>query len=263
MLTSFQLFSLISILLVTFVGGWLPLTQTDRAKEPGGFPLGKAFASGVFLALSLTLMLPSGFELFGKAFPHAPLPLAPVVASCVFLVLLFMEHREEELAAKSQQEDGLTSPVIPLIMTIMIAIPSFLLGTALAVSGTIQAVMIFLAIMAHKGTAGFALAIKMVKSRLSRTQVFVLYGFFACSTPFGIIVGQEASGFLSGHEMSAIKGGILSAAAGVFLYMSTMHGLRDNPLIVNCRHHRGFIAMVGGFALTVGVRLLIGEAHQL
>jgi zinc transporter ZupT len=261
-LTLFQLFSLFSILAVTFAGGWLPLTRPDRAREPGGFPLGKAFASGVFLALSLTLMLPSGFHLLGKAYPHSPLPLAPVIASCVFLLLLFMEHREEELAAKGKRLDGLTSPSIPLIMTVMIAIPSFLLGTALAVSGTIQAVMIFLAIVAHKGTAGFALAIKMVRSRLSRKQILVLYCFFACSTPFGIIVGQEAREFLSGHEMIAAKGVILSAASGVFLYMSTMHGLRDNPLIVQCHQHRGFIAMVVGFLLTVGVRFLIGEAHQ-
>ena len=262
MLTAFQLFSLVSILAVTAVGGWLPLTRPDRARDPGGFPLGKAFASGVFLALSLTLMLPSGFHLLGKAFPHSPLPLAPVIAACVFLVLLFMEHREEELGAKGQRQDGLTSPAIPLIMTVMIAIPSFLLGTALAVSETIQAVMIFLAIVAHKGTAGFALAIKMVRSRLSRTHIIVLYCLFACSTPFGIIVGQESRGFLSGHEMLSVKGVILSAASGVFLYMSTMHGLRDNPLIVQCRHHKGFIAMAVGFALTVGVRFLIGEAHQ-
>ena len=263
MLTGFQLFSLVSILAVTMAGGWLPLTRPEQAREPGGFPLGKAFACGVFLALSMTLMLPSGIHLLGKAFPGSPLPLAPVIGSCVFLVLLFMEHREEEIAAKGQCRDGLTSPAIPLIMTVMIAIPSFLLGTALAVSGSIQAVMIFLAIVAHKGTAGFALAIKMVKSRLSRLQIIILYCCFACSTPLGIIMGQEAHDYLSGHEMLEVKGFILSTASGVFLYMSTMHGLRDNPLIVQCRQHRGFIAMAAGFILTVGVRFLIGEAHQL
>lgn len=262
MLTGFQLFSLISILAITVIGGWLPLTRPEQARDSGGFPLGKPFATGVFLALSLTLMLPSGFKLLGKAYPDSPLPLAPIVASCVYLLLLFLEHREEELSRKGQREDELTSPIIPLIMTVMIAIPSFLLGSALAISGTIQAVMIFLAIVVHKGTAGFALAIKMVKSSLSKGGAYVLYGLFACSTPFGIIVGQEARGFLSGHDMLAAKGVILSAAAGVFLYMSTMHGLRDNPLIVHCRHHKGFIAMVVGFALTVGVRLLIGEAHS-
>ncbi|MDC0336511.1 ZIP family metal transporter [Pseudodesulfovibrio sp.] len=263
MLTEFQWFSLLAILGVTLGGGWLPLTRPEQARQPDGFPLGKPFSCGVFLALSLVMMLPSGFHLFNKAYPDAVLPLPPVIAASVFLLLLFMEHREEELASRGARADGRTSPTIPIIMTVMIAIPSFLLGTALGVSGTIEAVMIFLAIIAHKGTAGFALAVKMVKSSMSRKQVYLLYLLFACSTPLGIITGQEARGFLPVHEMLEMKGVILSAAAGVFLYMSTMHGLRDNPLIVQCRHHRGFFAMVVGFALTVGVRLLIGEAHRL
>lgn len=263
MLTFFQWFSLVFILLVTVAGGWLPLAYPERARSPEGFPLGKPFACGVFLALSLVMMLPSGVHLLGKAFPHALLPLPSVIVAVVFLALLFMEHREEELGAKGARLGGRTSPVIPVIMTVMIAIPSFLLGTALGVSGTIQAVVIFLAIIAHKGTAGFALAVKMVRSSMSRTQVFLLYAFFACSTPIGIITGQEARDSLTGHEMLVIKGIILSAAAGVFLYMSTMHGLRDNPLITQCRRHAGFIAMVVGFVLTVGVRLLIGEAHRI
>lgn len=263
MLTGFQWFSMVCILVVTFGGGWLPLSRPERARSPEGFPLGKPFACGVFLALSLVMMLPSGFHLLGKAYPGALVPLPPVIAATVFLLLLFMEHREEELAAKGAREDGRTSPAIPIIMTVMIAIPSFLLGTALGVSGTIEAVMIFLAIVAHKGTAGFALAVKMVKSTMSRSQVFVLFGLFACSTPLGIITGQEARGFLTGYEMLEAKGVILSAAAGVFLYMSTMHGLRDNPLLIQCRRHAGFFAMIVGFVLTVGVRVLIGEAHHM
>lgn len=263
MLTGFQWFSLLSILAVTVGGGWLPLTQPDRARQANGFPLGKPFACGVFLALALVMMLPSGFYLFQKAVPDAPLPLAPVIALPVFLLLLFMEHREKELADKGERIDHLTSPAIPVIMTVMIAIPSFLLGTALSVSGTAQAFMIFLAIMAHKGTAGFALAVKMVRSSMGRGQILALYGTFALSTPLGIVVGQEARDALTGHEMLLTKAAILSAASGVFLYMSTMHGLKDSALIVQCRRHEGFVAMAVGVALTVGVRLLIGEAHRL
>lgn len=263
MLTTFQWFSLISILAITICGGWLPLSQPERSRQTDGFPLGKPFACGVFLALALVMMLPSGFHLLGKAFSGIPLPLAPVVAGGVFLLLLFMEHREEELAAKGRRKTELTSPMIPIIMTVMIAIPSFLLGTALGVSDTIQALMIFLAIVAHKGTAGFALAVKMVKSTMSRRQILALYACFALSTPVGIITGQEARGYLSGHEMLVAKGIVLSAASGVFLYMSTMHELKDNPLITHCRRHEGFIAMAVGFFLTVGVRLVIGEAHKM
>lgn len=262
MLTGFQWISLLSILSITIAGGWLPLTQPERARLSDGFPLGKPFACGVFFALSLTMMLPSGFYLFEKTYPAAPLPFAPVIAATVFLFLLFVEHREQELVAKGQRHDDLTSPIIPIIMTTMIAIPSFLLGSALSVSGTVQAFMIFIAILAHKGTAGFALAVKMVKSSMSRGQILTLYGLFAFSTPLGIIIGQEAREYLTGYEMLVAKAIILSAASGVFLYMSTMHGLKDNPLIRHCSRHEGYYAMVAGFVLTVGIRLLIGEAHR-
>jgi len=50
-------------------------------------------------------------------------------------------------------------------MTIMIAIPSFFLGTALGMNR-----LAVVAIMAHKGSAGFALALNMARSRLSRGQ---------------------------------------------------------------------------------------------
>lgn len=263
MLTAFQTFSIIVILGVTLFGGWLPIAHPQRAVSQDGFPLGKPFSCGVFLALSLVMMLPSGLHLLHKAYPESPLPLPPIIAAAAFLLLLFMEHREEELAAKGQRTGELTSPAIPVIMTVMIAIPSFLLGTALGVSGTLQAMMVFAAIVAHKGTAGFALAIKMVRSTLSRNQILALYAFFACATPLGIVLGHGAKDFLSAHEMLEVKGIILSAASGVFLYMSTMHGLRDNPLLVQCRLHRGFVAMLVGFVLTVAVRLMIGEAHSL
>ena len=57
------------------------------------------------------------------------------------------------------------SRLIPVVMTIMIAIPSFFLGTALGMNR-----LAVVAIMAHKGSAGFALALNMARSRLSRGQ---------------------------------------------------------------------------------------------
>ena len=70
-------------------------------------------------------------------------------------------------------------------MTTMIAIPSFFLGAALGVSDMPAALMIFLAIIIHKGTAAFALALKMVRSTMTRKQSLLLFSCFCCSTPPG------------------------------------------------------------------------------
>ena len=262
MLTGFQWFSIFIILVCTFLGGFLPLFHPEKARLLRGFPRGQAFSAGVFLALSLTMMLPSAFHLFSHAFPVLDFPLAAVIAILTFLLLLFLEHTVDQFR-RSKDEDGARSPVIPIIMTFMIAVPSFLLGTALGISKTEAAVFILIAILAHKSSAGFALALKMVRSTLSRKKVFFLFTLFACATPLGIIVGQHVHNLLGTHAMVVAKAFVLSIASGVFLYMSTLHELKDTPLIVDCCNRKGFAIAFAGFVLTALVRLLIGEVHRL
>lgn len=263
MLTGFQWFSLLIILVGTFAGGFLPLFHPERARQLRGFPMGQAFAAGVFLALSLTMMLPSAFHLFSRAFPELDYPVASVIAILSFLFLLLLEHAVERLQRHGRKDDnGPNPPIIPVIMTCMIAVPSFFLGTALGISKTEAAVFILIAILAHKSSAGFALALKMVRSTLSRSRVFLLFMTFACSTPLGIILGEHVHTMLGFYAMVVVKAFVLAIASGVFLYMSTLHELKDTPLIVDCSSRKGFTVAVVGFVLTALVRLLIGEVHR-
>ena len=264
MLTGFQWFSVVIILAGTFAGGFMPLFHPERARQVHGFPMGQAFSAGVFLALSLTMMLPGAFHLFSHAYPELDFPVASVITISAFLFLLFLEHAVDRLRNRNGGEDHESnSPIIPVIMTCMIAVPSFFLGAALGVSKTEAAVFILIAILAHKSSAGFALALKMVRSTLSRRRVLGLFVLFACSTPAGIIVGEHINAALGAYAMVVVKGFVLAVAAGVFLYMSTLHELKDTPLIVDCCHRKGFAVAVLGFVLTALVRLLIGEAHRL
>ncbi len=264
MLTNFQWFSLITILIFTYAGGLYPLLRQEKARQSKGFPLGQAFTAGVFIALSLTLMFPSALHLLNKAFPNLDYPLASVIAISAFLLLLGLEHITSNIHKKSNiTNDKLTSPVIPIIMTIMIAIPSFFLGTALGVSETSAAVFIWIAIVVHKSSAAFALVLKMILSTLSSNQTYLIFSLFALATPLGIVVGQDIHEYLSASTMVIVKGTILSLAAGTFLYMSTLHDLRDSPLISVCNTKKGFLIMVCGFVITAIVRLLIGAAHHM
>ena len=263
MLTGLQWTYLICIVLVAFTGGYLPLFRPQKARQAKGFPFGQAFAAGVFLALAFTIMLPSAFQLFRRAFPNVDYPLASIIAIAAFLFLLFLEHLTAHVKEfEGSSEEGLSPSSFPIIMTIMIAIPSFFLGTALGVSESAAAAMIFIAIMAHKGSAGFALALKMARSTLTRPQTFMIFSMFALSTPIGIIVGEDVRQYLSGHTMLVVKGAILSLAAGTFLYMGVLHELKHTPLIVNCCTRKGFLVMICGFVVTALVRLLLGEAHH-
>jgi zinc transporter 1/2/3 len=261
MLNDFQLFSLVSILVVAAAGGYWPLFRSEQARTGAGFPLGQAFAAGVFLALSLVIMLPNGFHLFRKALPQVTFPLASLPAAGAFVALLAVGHMLSAKRSSTRDAREITTALIPVIMTISIAIPSFLLGTALGVSDELSGIAIWFAVVAHKGSAGFALALSMVRSTMTRAQTFMLFGLFAVSTPLGIFFGADVHDFLSGHTMLLVKAVILSLAAGVFLFMATLHEMKHAPLIVDCCTKRGFVAMFIGLVLTILVRVLLGVAH--
>ena len=264
MLTAFQWFCLFSILAASFAGGFYPQFRQDAARSDSGFPMGEAFTAGVFMALALTLMMPSSFHLLQTEFPKLDYPITSLIVIGTFFFLLALEqisHRVEERLAGGAAE--LSPPTIPLIMTAMIAIPSFFLGTALGVSETGAAIFIFVAIMVHKSSAAFALALKMVRSTMTRGQVWLAFSLFAFSTPVGIVVGQRIHELLGPHTLNTVKGIILGLAAGTFLYMATVHEFRRAPMIANCNTLKGFGVMLAGFLITAFVRFLIGEAHHM
>ncbi len=253
-LSTFQAGSLVAILVTSLIGGYYPLFHRDTVDKEGGLPLGEAFASGVFLALAVMMMLPNGEHLFHLADPQQTYPMAHLLTATAFLSLLALAHIME-------QNQRVGSSIIPIVMTVMIAIPSFLLGTALGVSTSLSAVVIAVAIMAHKGSAGFALALAMVRSSLTQTQAVLIYLLFAFSTPTGILVGAAVHADLTGPSVLMIKAIVLSLAAGVFLFMATLHELKEAPMISYCNSLKGFSFMVAGFVLTALVRLALGIAH--
>ena len=255
-----EVFSFIVILGAAVAGGFYPLTRREAARSEEGFPYGEAFTSGVFLALSLVIMLPAGMHLFEKAFPSEVLPWSVIIAIGAFVILLSLEHKAVNITQKSGG-GKLTPASIPIIMTVLIAIPSFLLGTALSLSGTETALFILAAILAHKSSAGFGLALTMVRSRLTVNQTYILYSVFALSTPIGIVAGADAKHFMSGDELLILKAFTLSIASGVFLYMATLHELHNAPFIRHCSNPKCFWFMVFGLILTICVKLILGLGH--
>lgn len=259
--TFFQISAILCILTAAAIGGYYPLARRELAGEPQGFSLGQAFAAGVFLALSLIIMLPNGLHLFSKAYPHSHYPMASLLAIAAFLFLVGLSHVAAAKQAETASDLRPSPSTIPVIITVMIAIPSFLLGTALGISETASALVIFFAIMAHKGTAAFALALAMVRSTLTRTQTLALFGLFVLSTPLGILVGADVHLYLTGLAGLVTKATILSLAAGVFLFMATLHEMKHSPIIIHCCTRQGFAIMLVGLGITSLVRLVLGLSH--
>jgi zinc transporter ZupT len=256
----FDSLALLCILLVTFAGGYAPLFGKSMGAVRS-YPGAEAFTAGIFLALSLVIMLPAATGLLGSAWDTG-YPIASVISVLFFFVLLSIEHAVEHLRLRTNDSSTLNAPAISIIMTFMIAVPSFFMGTALGVSNKSLEWFIFIAIMAHKSSAGFALALEMVKSRLTPKQRLLLFACFALSTPIGLVLGSTLHGYLGGYTMQVAKGLVLSMASGTFLYLGTLHELKHAPLIAHCNCRRNFLLLLAGFILTAIVRLLLGAAHQ-
>ena len=263
MLTVVQWIHLFVILLIAVAGGYFPFAKTELTHAHKGFPRGEAFSSGVFLALSLTMLLPAAFQNFQREFPELNYPIGSVIAILAFLGLLAMEHLTQHAIEREQIKvvNGRLPARIPLVMTTMIALPSFFLGTSLGMSDNTQATLIFIAIILHKGTAGFALMLTMVRSTLSRGQILLLFSSFALSTPLGIIIGGFIHNELS-PSVSIVKAIVLSLGAGTFLYMGTLHEMKHASLIEHCGKRNCFLAMVAGLFLTALVRYVMGNSHH-
>ena len=258
----FALFSIVVILIATLMGGLKPLR--DNRSDAKSYPLGEAFAAGVFLALALVMMLPASFTLFQQALPGVKEPIASLIAIVSLLILLGISHVVRHLEEDGPKTEGAGSnPSVPIIMTVMIAIPSFFMGAALGVSETQEAVLILIAILLHKSSAAFALALKLTDSSLSEFRARLIFALFVLATPAGILLGSGLGGKMSSQGLILMRATVLAMATGTFLFMGTLSELQRTPLIQRCRHWRGFLAMLAGLTVTLCARLLIGEAHSL
>ncbi|WP_146372718.1 ZIP family metal transporter [Symmachiella macrocystis] len=263
-MTLIKWFYFVAIFLCVVAGGIAPFAQPMTARKSAGLPKGEAFTSGVFLALALTMMLPSAYSVFHQALPGIEYPVASVIAVATFLILLATEHLLSHLADDSlpSPDEVRTPAIIPIMLTAMIALPSFFLGAALGISDRFAAFLIFIAVILHKGTAAFALALTTVRSTLTRKQGILLLTCFALTTPMGIVAGELAGKYMSGNAL-LIKAVVLSLGAGAFLYMGTLHELKRAPLIEHCCKLSCFLWMLAGLLITAAVRWIVGEAHSL
>ena len=84
-------------------------------------------------------------------------------------------------------------------------------------------IIIFIAIIAHKGAAAFALGVSMRTAHLTKKIAFRIILLFAIMTPVGIFAGTLFDAY--SHAHSALMGEAIfnAIAAGTFFYIATFH----------------------------------------
>ncbi|MEM7222569.1 MAG: ZIP family metal transporter [Pseudomonadota bacterium] len=177
-------------------------------------------------------------------------PFAMVLCGAMMLSLLWIEH----LGAAADRLSGDQRRLVPLTALLMLSIHSLLMGAAFGMSSSIAlTITIFIAVLAHKGAASFALALELGRAGYSRSKAWRLFIAFVAMFPIGAALVQGVQSVSNAHPLA--EASVVALAAGTFLFFGTLHGLASSPMIARCCNPREFLGAVSGFVLIAVVAI--------
>ncbi|MGH0030839.1 MAG: ZIP family transporter [Myxococcota bacterium] len=234
-MSGIKLVFLLAILAAGAVGGLLPLRR--RLAAPALLSRGNALAAGIFLGAGWMHMLPEAAEGWRALSGNAEW--AYGLAAVGFLLMLASEHvllpesaHALVHAPSSERFRSLDRPGrsgrAAYAVLLALSVHSLMAGLALGAEGELpEASVLFVAILAHKSIAGFALGVSLARSPLPSRRRLELVGVFAVATPIGMLLGAGLGGGLEGSLRLAAEATVLALAAGTFVYVALLDILRD------------------------------------
>lgn len=238
------------IFLVSMATAIYPLKKKSALKHPESVELGEALASGIFLGAAFFHMLPEAIKTFSQLYGPMAYPLPEMICVGGFLLLLFLERLSLVKASARPKQS------IPYILAMIVIIHAIIEGAALGVGATFsEAIMLFIAILAHKGSESFALCVALLRHKLPFQRVMMIIIFFAIMTPLGVILGTliNASAYAKNGELVAAA--FNAFAAGTFLYISTLHHVRFHKHTEETQGLQEFACLVSGLVVMGAIAL--------
>ena len=254
---------LLIIYLFGLAGGILPWVMSKETSHDRFLAMGDTFAGGVLVGAGLIHLLSSGVEDFKLVVPNSNYPITYLLAGAGFFLILLLEG----VIAKERSSDdavNLPQPVTwgaqlgtilvslskghayAYVLLLVLSVHSIIEGLTLgAQQSFIGSLVVFIAIIAHKSLAGFALGVSFHRLGLVRSRAVPLIMFFAVMTPIGIIFGTIASDLLSHYDAILFEAIFNSIAAGTFIYIATFDIIRDEFNSPLDRWPKWLLAVVG------------------
>lgn len=242
-LITFKTVAATTIFLLTVIFGLLPSRIAKTRAH--WLHLGDAFAGGVFLSAALLHLLPDASNRFREILPGDDVyPFAYLICITAFICLLIMERG---ISAYDKTRTVKNKNLSSFLLVLLLSIHSLAEGAAIgAGSSLIETSMIFFAVIAHKGSESFALAVNLQRHLISAINIKKIILLFALVTPLGIFIASLVTHLLqtgSGNFLGAILDAI---TAGTFLYLGTEHMLEcDQPF----EHRNEILALLVGIAM--------------
>ena len=243
----FKIIAIVVIFAVGLSSGLLPLKFELSERNRIFFSVGNSFAGGIFLGAGLLHMLPDGLLLLSGVSDY---PIALLLCGVSLGVLLFLEKVvfiQHELHDIDQIGRG--SEMYPYLLAVVLSIHSFIAGVSLGIETTLLATaIIFIAIIAHKGAAAFALGISMRKGGFLKSLHFKVVSLYTVMTPSGIIIGTILLNLFSDSISRELEGVFDSLAAGTFLYVSVLD-IIEEEFSISGNEWLKFSSIIAGFLL--------------
>ena len=203
------------IFLASMVTSLYFLQRKHAAKHSETASVWEALASGIFLGAAFFHMLPDSIRNFAALHPDITYPVPELVCVGGFLLLLFLER------ISLTNEHARAKNYIPYILALTLAIHALSEGAALGLeTAYAETVMLFIAILAHKGSESFGLCMLLLRHALPYRQIMLILVLFSVMTPLGIILGAVINSSEGSRQLAALFNAF---AAGTFLYISTLH----------------------------------------
>jgi len=113
--------------------------------------------------------------------------------------------------------------MIPYMLALVLSVHSFIAGMALGAESQVAAsAVLFIAVIARKGVAAFALGVSLHRGAVRRSRSIGIVTLFSVMTPLGILAGTVMGALLSGHAEQWFEGNFDALAAGTFLYVAVV-----------------------------------------
>lgn len=210
------------ILCIALIFGLFPILIRVNGLTKKILSYGESFAGGIFLGAGLIHLLPDAQNGLRTVF-NSTYPLAFVICAFTILGLRMIEEGTIKLLVCHNEacKHPHLQPWLAYLLAILLSIHSVIAGVALGMEATLSTfIIIFIAIISHKGSAAFALGVSMRRQGLMKNTMLKLMLLFSLMTPIGIMFGSFFARCLVANSGQFFAGIFNTIAAGTFIYIA-------------------------------------------
>lgn len=239
---------------------WWLQRRPPAAERPGvdWLSLGNCFAGGVILAAGFVHLLGDAASSFAEAHPDVDFPWPFAIAAASFISILAIERVIPRLPRHAASGDpeaaalvaAAAGGVFPYLLLLTLSVHSLIAGLALGTQATASGfTIVLIAILAHKGSAAFALGVSMHRAEIPRARATPLLAGFAVMTPIGVLSGIALTRLATSSAEAAFEIWFDAIAAGTFIYIGALDIIREE--FIPARHGRRRRFLAAGTGLLV------------